>query len=70
MGFGLDDSEGHARLTRGEDYLLVGGSEKTHGHMQEGVEKFRGVLEKMGTDLQDATEEQIEEAADESGLLE
>lgn len=68
MGVGLD-SDGHARITKGEDYLLLGGSEKTHSRMQERVEKFRGLLEKMGTDLQEASREQMREAAYESGLV-
>ena len=67
MGVGLD-SDGHARVTRGEDYVLLGGSEKTHGRMQEEVERFRETLHKMGTDLQRATGDEMAEAAEESGL--
>jgi hypothetical protein len=68
LGVGLD-SDGHVRATRGDDFVLVGGSEKTHGRMQENVEKFRSTLGKMGTDLQRASKEQVREAARESGLL-
>ena len=69
MGVGLD-SDGHARVTKGDDYLLLGGSDRTHGDMQERVEKFRDVLSKMGTDLQEASKDQVREAAHESGLAE
>lgn len=69
LGIGLD-SDGHVRATRGDDFALFGGTEKTHGRMQEGVEKFRSTLGKMGTDLQRASKEQMREAAHESGLLE
>ena len=69
LGLGLD-SDGHVRATRGDDFVLVGGSGKTHGRMQESVEKFRSTLGKMGTDLQRASREQMREAAHESGLLE
>jgi len=69
LGLGLD-SDGHARATRGEDFVLVGGSEETHGKMQERVERFRKTLGKMGTDLQRASKEQMREAAEESGLVE
>ena len=62
MGVGLD-SDGHARVTQGEDYVLLGGSEDTHGRMQEEVERFRENLRKMGTDLQDATGDEMLEAA-------
>jgi hypothetical protein len=69
LGVGLD-SDGHVRATRGEDFFLVGGTEETHGRMQERVERFRETLGKMGTDLQRASREQVLEAADESGLVE
>jgi hypothetical protein len=67
LGVGLD-SDGHVRATRGDDFLLVGGSEETHERMQERVEKFKGTLDRMGTDLQRASKEQVREAAEESGL--
>jgi hypothetical protein len=67
MGIGLDE-DGHARVTKGEEYVLVGGSEDTHGKMQDGVERFRDTLKKMGTSLQRATRDQMQEAAQESGL--
>lgn len=67
MGFGLD-SDDHARVTKGEDYVLLGGSENTHGRMQDEVERFRDVLHKMGTDLQRASHDEVREAAEESGL--
>jgi len=68
MGFGLD-SDGHARVTNGEDYVLLGGSENTHGRMQDEVERFRDVLQRMGTDLQRASTDEVVEAAHESGLI-
>jgi hypothetical protein len=68
MGLGLD-SDGHRRITKGEDYLLLGGSERTHDRMQGDVEQFRETLDKMGTDLQRASQEEMREAARESGLL-
>jgi hypothetical protein len=67
MGLGLD-SDGHARVTRGEEFLLVGGTEETHGRMREGVERFSEVLQDMGTDFQSASREEMREAARESGL--
>jgi hypothetical protein len=69
LGVGLD-SDGHVRATKGEDFVLLGGSEKTHETMQERVERFRETLGKMGTDLQRASKEEMREAARESGLVE
>ena len=68
LGVGLDNEDGHTRLTRGDDYVLMGGSEETHERMQDDVERFRHSLEKMGTDLQSASRAEMKEAADRSGL--
>ena len=63
LGVGLDpDPEGHSRITKGEDYVLLGGSETTHESMQEHVERFQHSLKKLGTNLQHATEAEVREA--------
>ena len=53
LGVGLDD-DGHQRITNAEHFLLVGGSEETHGKMQDTVIYFNEALEKRGKRLQDA----------------
>ncbi|MET0262817.1 MAG: hypothetical protein ABW223_07950 [Rariglobus sp.] len=35
LGVGLDNQDGHKRVTKGEKFVLVGGSEETHGRMTE-----------------------------------
>jgi hypothetical protein len=35
VGIGLDNQDGHKRVTQGEQFVLVGGSEETHGRMTE-----------------------------------
>ncbi len=35
LGVGLDNEDGHKRITRGEKFVLVGGSAETHGRMTE-----------------------------------
>jgi len=39
LGVGLDNTDGHKRITKGEQFTLVGGSEETHGRMTETVVK-------------------------------
>jgi hypothetical protein len=39
LGVGLDNKDGHKRLTTGEQFAIVGGSEETHGRMTETVVK-------------------------------
>ena len=38
LGIGLDD-DGHKRITTGEQFAILGGSEETHGRMTETVVK-------------------------------
>ncbi|MHC4550644.1 MAG: hypothetical protein ACYTEZ_17930 [Planctomycetota bacterium] len=68
LGLGFD-SDGHARVTAGEDYVLLGGSEQTHERMQDDIERFRDTLQQMGTDLQRASRDEVLEAAHECGLI-
>lgn len=61
LGLGLDGDDGHRRVTRSEDFMLLGGSEETHDRMQETAIKFEEALEKRGKRLQDA---EIQEVVD------
>lgn len=35
LGVGLDNRDGHKRITKGDNFVLLGGSEETHGRMTE-----------------------------------
>jgi hypothetical protein len=48
LGVGLDSGDGHTRVTRTEEMLLVGGSAETHERMQETAIRFGEELEKRG----------------------
>ena len=61
LGVGLDGSDGHKRVTRTEEFLLVGGSKDTHERMQETAIKFAEGLERRGKTLPEA---EIEEVVD------
>ena len=39
LGLGFDHDDGHKRITTGEQFAIVGGSEKTHERMTETVIK-------------------------------
>ena len=39
LGLGLDNEDGHKRMTTGEQFVLVGGSQETHERMTETVVK-------------------------------
>ncbi len=51
LGVGLDVTDGHKRITRGEKFVLVGGSEETHGRMTETVIKTFEELKRRDKDL-------------------
>jgi hypothetical protein len=70
LGVGLDNKDGHVRLTRGENFHLVGGSEETHGTMQEKAAKFNEKLRERGRRLEDITREEFREIAHDIGLTE
>jgi hypothetical protein len=53
VGVGLDASDGHQRITRTEEMVLVGGSAETHERMQETAIRFAEELEKTGRPLQE-----------------
>jgi hypothetical protein len=54
LGVGLDGTDGHRRLTRTEDFLIVGGAQQTHERLQETAIKFEEALQQRGKRLQDA----------------
>lgn len=53
LGVGLDNQDGHVRLTRGENFHLVGGSDETHQSMQEQCIKFNEKLQARGKELEE-----------------
>lgn len=53
LGVGLDNDDGHARVTRGKNFHLVGGSADTHEAMQEKCVKFNEKLDEKGKQLAD-----------------
>lgn len=67
-GLGLDNKDGHLRITKGENFRLYGGSEGTHELMQEKVIKFNEQLDKKGKKLDDLSNSEFNDIADKVGL--
>ncbi len=59
LGLGLDGQDKHKRITRGEGFNLVGGSEDTHERMVETVIKTSEDLSRKGRTIADAHPEQL-----------
>lgn len=68
LGLGLDAKDDHTRVTVGENYKLVGGTEETHGTMQEKAIKLNEHLKKRGKTLDTVTGEEFHEIADKLGM--
>ncbi|MEZ6141192.1 MAG: hypothetical protein R3B84_11535 [Zavarzinella sp.] len=59
LGVGLDNDDEMKRITRTDEFLLVGGSKDTHERMQETAIKFEEGLERRGKSLAEAEVEEI-----------
>ncbi|MBM3996034.1 MAG: hypothetical protein FJ303_18070 [Planctomycetes bacterium] len=59
LGVGLDNEDGHKRITKGEEFLLVGGSDETHERMQDVAIQVTESLQHKGKRLQDACVEEV-----------
>ncbi len=59
IGVGLDNQDGHQRITKGEDFLLVGGCQETHEQMQDVAIRVTETLKDKGKRLQDACPEEV-----------
>ena len=56
LGVGLDrEQDGSTRISRGSNFLLVGGSQQTHEVMQETAVKVNERLERRGRSLDDVS---------------
>jgi hypothetical protein len=68
LGLGFDCKDGHVRATKGSNFRLYGGSEETHGVMQEKAVKFNEQLDKRRKTLDDIDENEFRDIASSVGL--
>jgi len=67
LGVGLD-SDGHKRITTGENFALVGGTQETHDLMTEKAIKINEKLKARGRRLENVSHEEFTDIAHEVGL--
>jgi hypothetical protein len=67
LGLGLD-SDGHKRITKGENFTLVGGTQETHAVMTEKAIKINEKLKARGKRLEEVSHEEFSDIAEEVGL--
>ena len=61
LGVGLDNEDGHKRLTSAEQFTIVGGSDETHGRMTETVIKTFEELKSRGKKLEAVEAQELAE---------
>ena len=59
VGVGLDGADGEKRVTTTEHFLLLGGSQETHEHMQDTAIHFNEELERLGKRLEDVSVDEV-----------
>ena len=62
------DSDGHKRVTTGENFALLGGSEETHGSMTEKAIKINERLAERGKRIEECSAEEFDDIALSVGL--
>jgi hypothetical protein len=67
LGVGLD-SDGNKRITKGDNFTLVGGSKDTHEQMTEKAIKINEKLKARGKQLDNVSREEFDDIAHEVGL--
>lgn len=67
VGIGLD-SDGHKRVTKGDNFAIMGGSEQTHEEMTEKAVKINEKLARQGKSLSTVSSEEFDDIAQSVGL--
>jgi hypothetical protein len=67
LGLGLD-SDGHKRITQGDNFTLVGGTQETHEVMTEKAIKINEKLKARGKHLETVSRQEFDDIAHEIGL--
>jgi len=69
LGVGLNNEDEHKRITKGDNFYLVGGSEESHERMTETAIKVNEKLSSKGKSLDDISQKEfvdiIREVSDE-----
>jgi hypothetical protein len=66
IGVGLDNEDGHKRITTGDKFVLVGGSQETHEQMTETVVKTFEELKRRDKPLEKVDPRELAEILDKS----
>ena len=60
LGVGFDADDGHVRITKGESYDVLMGSDESHEYIQKLIQKIEDELKARGMTLDDLTPEEFQ----------
>ena len=69
LGLGLDNQDGHSRITRGENFHLFGGSQETHEVMQDKCIRFNEKLQARGKHMGELARQEFLDIAAECEMV-
>lgn len=61
LGVGFDADDGHVRITKGESYDVLMGSDESHEYIRQLIQKIEDALAAQNLSLDDLTPEEFSE---------
>jgi hypothetical protein len=61
LGVGFDSADGHVRVTQGDSFDIIMGSDQCHEYMQQFCSRIEGGLKEQGKNLDDLSPEEFTE---------
>ena len=61
LGVGLDNRDGHKRITKADQFSIVGGSEETHDRMTETLVKTFEDMDQRGKNLDTVEKKELKD---------
>jgi len=69
LGLAINTKDEHTRITKGDDFTVVGGSQEVHEEMQDKAIKFTENLNKNGKQLHELSRNEFMDLADKAGMI-
>lgn len=64
VGIGMDNTDGHKRITKGPGIIVVGGSKETHEKLTERAIKFSEEAARRGKEVSDLSPREAQDIGD------
>ena len=61
VGVRFDEGDGHSRVSRGKDFVAVGGTKEAHEHLRETVAGISDEVKKRGRSMGEVRREELRE---------